>query len=107
MGWVIAWVGLSACTGSPPEPALTLDGPDQVRVDHLGPVPSPRVLQADGTEPSELAWTAADPSIASVVDGAVVAVGAGSTEVVGQSGDDSVRYTLTVVPAVVLRFADP
>jgi hypothetical protein len=105
---VLAWAALVACTGeNPGEPAVTLEGPPEVRVDELGPVPSPRVLRGDGTEAGQVAWTVHDPAIATVRDGSVIATGAGSTQVTGVVGEDRVVYTLHVEPAVVLRFADP
>ncbi len=107
MRWSIWWAGLAACDGPPTEPALTLEGPAEVRVDHLGPVASPRVLRADGTEPVAVTWSVADGAIATVQEGGVVALAPGSTDVTGTAGGDHVVYRLTVVPAVVLRFTDP
>jgi hypothetical protein len=103
-GWVLAF---AACAGGAEEPAITLEGPTDVRVEKLGPVEGPRVLQGDGTEAPGLSWSVSVPSVATVQDGQVVAVGPGKTAIIGTVGRDHVQWTLSVDPTLTLGFVDP
>ncbi len=99
------WIG-GACTDGPEEPSLTLEGPTEIRVEKLGPVDGPRALRADGTAPSGVVWTVSDAGVAAVRDGAVVALGPGQTRVTGTLDAETVGWTLTVDPEVILGFLD-
>ena len=100
-GWLLAF---AACNGELEEPSLTLEGPVEVRVEKLGPVAGPRALRADGTEPVGVVWTVSDAAVASVHDGAIVALAPGKTQITGTLDHERVEWNLTVDPTVVLGF---
>jgi hypothetical protein len=103
-GWLVAL----ALSCSSEEPAvLILDGPEQVRVDHLGPVEAPRVMLEDGAEPRGVIWTAAPEGVARLEGGQVVAIGPGEARVVAEWEEQTVEWTLVVELARVLAFHEP
>lgn len=108
LGWLPAFAACitAACTGAPAEPSLTLEGPTEVRVENLGPVDGPRALRADGTAPTGVVWTVSDSAVAAVRGGTVVALAPGQTRVTGTLEDETVGWTLTVDPLIVLGFVD-
>lgn len=73
-----------------------------VEVDHLGPIEIP------GVDPAEdVQWTIADPRVAAVDGGTLVAIAAGNTVVTARRAAGADRYELHVVPRTVLRFHEP
>ena len=88
------------------EPERRLDGPSEVRVDHLGPVPAPRVVLGDGTDPEGLIWSFSRTGVASIADGAVVAEGPGTVSVVAEWEGERVSWDLVVELRTELSFVD-
>ncbi len=95
---------LAAC--GPEEAAtnmsLELDGPARVRVDQLGPVVGPRVLLEDGSEP-QVDWALSPEGVASIQDGAIVAVAPGEVQVTASYAGHEVSWVLIVDPAMVMQ----
>jgi len=105
--WTAA-LALAACTTQADVDtlSLTLDGPTSVRVDRLGVVSAPLPSLSDGTAPGDVRVTVQDQAVAQVVDGEVQATGPGKTDVTVRWRDQEAHWTLTVQPAIRLRFAN-
>ncbi|MCA9491344.1 MAG: hypothetical protein KC621_15540 [Myxococcales bacterium] len=88
------------------EPELMLDGPSEVRVDHLGPVPAPRVVLGDGEVPEGLIWSFSRPGVASIQHGTLLAEGPGEVEVVAEWEGERVAWDLVVELRTELSFVD-
>lgn len=86
------------------EPELLLDGPSEVRVDHLGPVPAPRVVLGDGEVPEGLIWSFSRPGVASLQQGTFLAEGPGEVEVVAEWEGERVTWDLVVEIRTELSF---
>jgi hypothetical protein len=97
---------IGACSTHPIDPALTIEGPSQLRVDKLGPVDGPRVALDDGSRPEGMEITVMDPVVAGVEEGRVVAKARGQTKVSVLWSDQEVVWTLVVDPAVSLSLLD-
>lgn len=102
----VIWVLMMACGSQTAAPALTIDGPSQLRVDRLGPVDGPRVGLDDGARPDGVAVIVADTKVADFEDGRLIAKARGETQVTATWKEQSVVWTLVVDPAVSLRFLD-
>ena len=92
--------------GCQPDPAVvgvSLAGPSQIRVDHLGPVEPPAVLRS-GVEVDAVTWTVETPEVAAATDGELLAKAPGSTRVYTEVDGEEVAFTLVVAPAVTLSF---
>lgn len=121
----LVWVALTACaltacgaeiTSSGDAPplaasngpeAVTLSGPDEVRVERLGPVEGPRVVTADGLEVPGVRWSASPEEVAHVADGLLVARAAGRATVTARVHEQTLSWTLVVDPATGLQFVEP
>ncbi|MCB9687568.1 MAG: hypothetical protein H6738_16605 [Alphaproteobacteria bacterium] len=89
------------------EPELLLDGPSEVRVDHLGPVvPAPRVVLGDGEVPEGLIWSFSRPGVASIQHGTLLAEGPGEVEVVAEWEGERVAWDLVVELRTELSFVE-
>lgn len=101
-----ALILLAACSTTDTR-ALVVDGPAQVRVDHLGPVEGPAVQLSDGTAAEGLTWTVSPETVA-VRDGdGVRAVGPGEATIEATWNEQRVTWTLVVDPRVSLNLVHP
>lgn len=87
--------------------ALQLEGPSEVRIDHLGAVEGPRAILSDGSQPVDLAWSVTPEAVAIVAAKGLEAVGPGTAVVTGAWQGQSVTWTLVVEPAIALHFVEP
>lgn len=107
-----ACLTLAGCAASlvsePPGVDLRLDGPDEVRVEALGPVEgAPRAVLSDGSEPVGLVWAVSPEGVARMGPSGVVAVAPGEATIRGTWQAQEVSWLLRVEPPVTLRFVDP
>jgi len=102
----VIWLLLAACGVQQTTPALTNEGPSQLRVDKLGPVDRPRIVLDDGLRPDTIEVAIDDPAVAAMVDGRLIAKARGETQVTETWEEQEVVWTLVVDPAVSLRFLD-
>lgn len=86
---------------------LTLEGPSDVSVDRLGPVPAPRVVAEDGSVPEGLIWNLSREGVARIEGGQVIAEGPGEVEVSVEWEGSRVAWMLRVELETVLSFVSP
>ncbi len=100
-------VALAACTIGEPDAVLTLEGPDHVRVEVLGPVPAPRAVDAAGAAVAGVTWTVSPADVARFDGDEVVATRPGEAVVTGSWQGQLVQWHLVVAPEIHLRFLAP
>jgi len=95
-----------ACGGEAEPPTWTLDGPQALVVEHLGPVADAPKVNDDG-EVIPVQWNLSNEGVAVITDGEVIALAPGEVTVWTERASQRLSWTLTVDPMVVLRFVDP
>ena len=105
MMWLVATRILSCGLPGSEEPAgtLALQGEPTVEVDRLGLVRGMPQVTFDDV-PIEPVWVVDNPVVARVDEESIVALGEGRTVVRGTYEDQTVEWTLVVMPAVTLHF---
>ena len=101
-----AMLMMLACQSGPEQSSLDLQGPQQVRVEALGPVEAPTVTRGKKTI-ANVDWSVMDDGVARVESEAIVVVGPGHTEVVGDVDGEVVSWELVAELAIALTFVDP
>lgn len=85
---------------------VSLNGPDTVVVEHLGPLPEVPTVHVDG-RPTEVVWTMDPQGVASIHDGTIAALSPGEVIFRTESHGQILSWSLSVDPEVMIRFVDP
>jgi hypothetical protein len=83
------------CTSEPGVQELVLDGPREVRVQSLGPVPAPRITTTTGEEP-HLIWQFSRPGVVELEGDRLVAKGPGEVDATAEWEGSAVTFAVVV-----------
>jgi hypothetical protein len=95
-----------ACGYESTPSVLSLHGEELVVVEHLGPVATAPSVALDG-KPLPVLWTMDAEGVAVIEDGTIRAISPGEVNFSVDHQGQTVSWTLSVDPQVMIRFVDP
>ncbi len=107
---MLMFAALFACPAPEAPTTLVIDGPAEVRVQEFGPVDLPLVEVQRGDvvlESPAVTWTVEPPGLATIAEGHLDVVGAGTGTVTAAFEGARGSFALVVAPPVTLTFVDP